>query len=77
MWLVCRFNFEVSDKDIANIQEDFGGDLTLPENFEPTAPVLDAPGSGKDCGVSVFRMLLQWDPRFREFWEFGQYERGL
>lgn len=35
-----RYNFEVSDQDITDVQNVFGGNLTLPENFEPTAPTL-------------------------------------
>ena len=35
-----RYVFEVSDKDMEDIREVFGGDLTLPENFETTAPTL-------------------------------------
>ncbi|KAK7113105.1 uncharacterized protein [Littorina saxatilis] len=40
-----RFNFEVSDKDMEEIQKVFGGDLTLPENFERTAPTLQESNS--------------------------------
>lgn len=37
---LCRHDFRVSDKDMEDVQEVFGGDLTLPENFETTAPTL-------------------------------------
>ena len=37
---LCRYDFRVSDKDMEDVQEVFGGDLTLPENFETTAPTL-------------------------------------
>lgn len=43
-----RYDFKVSDGDLKNIQKDFGGDLTLPENFEQTAPTLYEPGSAKE-----------------------------
>ena len=39
--IICsRYSFEVSDKDMEKITGVFGGDLTLPENFETTAPTL-------------------------------------
>lgn len=37
---LCRYDFRVSDKDMEDVQEVFAGDLTLPENFETTAPTL-------------------------------------
>ncbi|KAL8625307.1 hypothetical protein ACOMHN_030068 [Nucella lapillus] len=33
-------SFKVSDEDMVKVREMFGGDLTLPENFKPTAPTL-------------------------------------
>ncbi|XP_025106934.1 lariat debranching enzyme-like [Pomacea canaliculata] len=36
-----RYNFEVTDQDIDELYKDFGNDLTLPENFEHTAPTID------------------------------------
>lgn len=38
---VFRYNFEVTDQDIDELYKDFGNDLTLPENFEHTAPTID------------------------------------
>ena len=40
-WLFfIRFDFKVNDDEINKVEETFGGDLTLPENFEPTGPTL-------------------------------------
>nr|KAG5713717.1 hypothetical protein BaRGS_024344 [Batillaria attramentaria] len=48
-----RYDFEVSDQDIQRIQSDFGNDLTLPENFQPTAPTLHERGSRHGGSVLV------------------------
>lgn len=37
----CRYDFRVEKKEIDSLLEDFGGDLTLPENFEKTVKVYD------------------------------------
>lgn len=39
-----RYNFKVSDEDIKSIISDFGGDLTIPENFVQTGSVYAASG---------------------------------
>ncbi|KAJ8320769.1 hypothetical protein KUTeg_002356 [Tegillarca granosa] len=42
-----RWDFTVSKEDMNSILEDFGGDLSLPENFEKTVPVFDPSASTK------------------------------
>lgn len=34
-------SFQASDEDLAHVREVFGGDLTVPDNFRPTAPTLE------------------------------------
>ena len=36
-----RYDFSPSDRDIEEIFEEFGGDLKIPENFEPTVEAFD------------------------------------
>ena len=35
---LSRYNFTVSDKELKDMMETFGGDMTLPENFVQTSP---------------------------------------
>ncbi|KAL3872539.1 hypothetical protein ACJMK2_035762 [Sinanodonta woodiana] len=46
-----RYDFTVSDKEIDAIYKDFGGDLSLPENFERTVPVFDPLNSTKKAAA--------------------------
>lgn len=51
-----RYEFEVTDKDLERMLLDFGGNLTVPENFEHTALPLDqkGPSAANEVGVSYF-----------------------
>ncbi|KAK6166465.1 hypothetical protein SNE40_023150 [Patella caerulea] len=42
-----RWDFRVTDEDINSLKEDFGGDLTIPDTFEETAPVHEQNGSSR------------------------------
>ena len=37
-----RYDFTVSPEEMKILQEDFGGEFTIPHNFEKTAPAHDA-----------------------------------
>lgn len=45
-----RWDFTVKKEEMNKILEDFGGDLSLPENFERTAPIHDPNQSKKKSG---------------------------
>ena len=46
---LCRWDFTVKQEDINQVLEDFGGDLSLPENFEKTAPIHNPSEPRKKC----------------------------
>lgn len=48
--VLCRWDFTVKKEEMNKILEDFGGDLSLPENFERTAPIHDPNQSKKKSG---------------------------
>lgn len=48
--VLCRWDFTVKKEEMNKILKDFGGDLSLPENFERTAPIHDPNQSKKKSG---------------------------
>lgn len=49
-FVLCRWNFTVKKEEMNKILEEFGGDLSLPENFERTAPIHDPNQPKKKSG---------------------------
>lgn len=56
---LCRWDFTVKQEDINQVLEDFGGDLSLPENFEKTAPIHNPSEPRKKCAQSSLLMNPQ------------------
>jgi hypothetical protein len=51
-----RYDFEATDQDLQDMRNLFGGNMTLPENFEPTAPTLHE-ASKTPADTVRFRLL--------------------
>lgn len=44
---INRYDFRVEESEMSSLLEDFGGDLTLPENFEKTVTPYDGTSDKK------------------------------
>ncbi|KAK3082824.1 hypothetical protein FSP39_006437 [Pinctada imbricata] len=55
-----RWDYTVTQEEMNEVLEDFGGDLTLPENFERTAPIYDPSESTKK---SIKQPQIQINPQ--------------